>query len=345
MAISVTSKLPKVNNITYSDNKKKNVNLNKCSQNIINTQKPTKHKTVKTAKKKDTKDDGKISFGEKLKAMGNGIVNSFKGMVCDKNGKFSIKKTLTTAAVTAGAIGLTVATGGAAAPALITIGATLGAVQLGSGIIKACKAKTDAQAKQAWGDIGSGALILTTSVLGAKGSLKVAGVKEASNMNALKATAYCFKTTPKSVGTSLKTLASREALTNLQSFSIIPPKSNLDNRVVSRGDNFEFAKINTDKVDALWKLNPENYISKGGKGAGAIAGKYSRFKTFANKTNQDIHASILSLGESKSGVPSVCFRDGRNRFAFMRDQKVQSIPVNLTKESLELAKKYGLLSK
>ncbi len=344
MVVRFANTLPKVNNITYSNNGMRNINLNQRNQSIINMQRSSKHKNAKTIQKKDTENDGQITPNEKLKSMGNGILNSFKGMFCNKNGKFSIKRTLTTVAITAGAIALTAATGGAAAPALVALGATLGAVQLGTGIVKACKAKTDIQAKQAWEDIGSGTLTVAASVLGAKGSLKIAGIKGTYGMTSLEATAYCFKATPRSIETTLKTLSSREALTNIQNFSIIRPKSNLDNRVVSRDDNFKFVRINTDKVDALWKLNTKDYISKGGKGAGAIKGKYSRFKTFANETNQDIHASILLVNEREPGILDVSFWDGRNRFAFMRDQKIKSIPVNLSQESLELAKKYGLLT-
>ena len=120
-------------------------------------------------------DDGKISFGKKLKNFGKGVVNFFKGMVCDKDGKFSLKRTLTSIAVAAGAVALSVATGGAATPFLIAAGATLGAVQTGKGIYKAAKAKTDAEAELAWQEIGSGTTALVGSIAGAKGALKVAG--------------------------------------------------------------------------------------------------------------------------------------------------------------------------
>ena len=97
-------------------------------------------------------------------------------MVCDETGKFSIKRTLTTVAVAAGAAALTIATGGAAAPFLVAAGAAMGAFEVGKGAYKAATAKTDAQAEAAWQSIGSGTVGIGLSVAGAKGSLKAAKV-------------------------------------------------------------------------------------------------------------------------------------------------------------------------
>ena len=125
----------------------------------------------------DGKDDGKISAGQKFKNFCKGVGNFFKGMVCDEEGKFSWKRTLTTVGIAAGAIALTVATGGAAAPFLIAGGVAMGAVEVGKGAYKAATAKTDAEAEAAWQSIGSGVTGIGLSVAGAKGSLKAAGVK------------------------------------------------------------------------------------------------------------------------------------------------------------------------
>lgn len=145
----------------------------------------------------DGKDDGKIGFWQGLKNFGKGVGNFFKGMVCDENGKFSLKRTLTTLVVAAGAVALTVATGGAAAPFLVAAGATIATVQTGKGIYKACTAKTDREAEAAWQDIGTGVTGIAMSVAGAKGALKSAGVSAAPKGNAvtsvLRATGECFK--------------------------------------------------------------------------------------------------------------------------------------------------------
>ena len=144
----------------------------------------------------DGQDDGKISFGKKCKNFAKGIGNFFKGMVCDENGKFSWKRTLTTAAVAAGAVALTVATGGAATPYLVAAGATMATVQTGKGIYKAATAKTDAEAEAAWQEIGSGTTALVGSIAGAKGALKAAGApvpKGNAITSSLRATKDCFK--------------------------------------------------------------------------------------------------------------------------------------------------------
>lgn len=145
----------------------------------------------------DGKDDGKIGFWGALKNIGKGVGNFFKGMVCDENGNFSLKRTLTTVVVAAGAIALTAATGGAAAPFLIAAGATMGAVQVGTGVYKACTAKTDREAEGAFQNIGTGLTAIIGAVAGAKGALKASGStfvpKGNTVTSALRATGECFK--------------------------------------------------------------------------------------------------------------------------------------------------------
>ena len=159
---------------------------------------------------KDGLDDGYISGKEKCKNFFKGVGNFFKGMVCDENGKFSLKRTLTTVAVAAGAVALTVATGGAATPFLVAAGATMGAIQVGKGAYKAATAKTDAEAAAAWQDMGAGTTAVIGSVAGAKGALRAAG-KPVPQGNAvtssLKATAECFKTTGKGLAAAGKGMA------------------------------------------------------------------------------------------------------------------------------------------
>lgn len=117
----------------------------------------------------DGKDDGKIGFfsalGNAVKGIGKSIVNGVKGCFTDSEGKFSLGKTLLTIGVGAlcvafPAVGL-VACG---------IGAVAGTVQVAKGIGKAATAKTDAEAKEAWQNIGAGTFTVVTSALGAKAS-------------------------------------------------------------------------------------------------------------------------------------------------------------------------------
>ena len=129
---------------------------------------------------KDLVDDGKISGKKKFKNFLKGVGKFFTGMVCDENGKFSLKRTLTTLAVAAGATALCVATGGAATPFLVAAGGAIGAFQTGKGIYKAATAKTDAEAELAWQSIGSGTTAVVTAIAGAKGAMKAAGKVPAS---------------------------------------------------------------------------------------------------------------------------------------------------------------------
>lgn len=144
----------------------------------------------------DGKDDGKISFGSKLKNFGKGVGKFFTGMVCDDSGNFSWKRTLTTAAVAAGAVALCVATGGAAAPFLVAAGAAMGGLQVGKGVYHAATAKTDSESEKAWQDIGSGTTAIAGSLAGAKGALKSAGKVDVSGYKgisgAFKATGKAF---------------------------------------------------------------------------------------------------------------------------------------------------------
>lgn len=137
----------------------------------------------------DNKDDGKISFGEKMASFGKGLMCLVKGI---------IKHPITTGLMIAGGIALTAVTGGAALPILVAAGVAIGGIQIGHGIYKAATAKTDAQAKAAWEEMGSGTFAVAASALGAKSALKMAsnsGVTAADGaeeLNMFQATAKCF---------------------------------------------------------------------------------------------------------------------------------------------------------
>lgn len=117
----------------------------------------------------DGKDDGKIGFfgaiGNAIKGIGKTAVNMVKGCFTNKEGKFSLGKTL----LTLGTAALCVAV---PAVGLVAcgVGAVTGGIQIGKGIYKAATAKTDAEAKLAWQDVGGGALVTGLSVAGAKAS-------------------------------------------------------------------------------------------------------------------------------------------------------------------------------
>lgn len=118
----------------------------------------------------DGNDDGHISFwskvGNTVKGVGKAIVGGIKGMFTNKEGKFSLGKTLLSVGVIAASIAFP-----AVGLALCAVGAVAGGAQIVKGGIKASKAKTDAEAKEAWQNIGAGTFQVAASVAGAKASL------------------------------------------------------------------------------------------------------------------------------------------------------------------------------
>ena len=147
---------------------------------------------------KDGMDDGKISFGEKLVNFGKGLVAPIKNI-------FSSPKNIAITALSAlGAAALIVITGGAAAPVMVGAGIICGGVQIAKGIQKQSNAVTDAQAAEAWKDMGSGTFTVGASVAGAKASLKAVGVNT-QGMSAMKAAGKCLTDLPKYAKTAYQT--------------------------------------------------------------------------------------------------------------------------------------------
>ncbi len=135
----------------------------------------------------DQADDGKISFGQKIKSFGKGLISPITSMF--KSPANFIKGAL---GIAVGA-GLIAITGGAAAPIMVAAGVGLGGLQIAKGAAGAMSAKTDTEAQQAWENMGSGTFAVAGSIAGAKAAAKASGVNTDS-MSALKATKECFKT-------------------------------------------------------------------------------------------------------------------------------------------------------
>lgn len=127
----------------------------------------------------DGENDGKLGLSVVYyagKGVVKGAINGIKGMFTDSSGKFSLAKTLGTVALGAACI---------ACPALgavaCGIGAVAGGAQLVNGIKNVAEAKnnkSDAQAKEAWENIGEGASTVVGCVAGAAAS--VGAMKAAS---------------------------------------------------------------------------------------------------------------------------------------------------------------------
>ena len=118
----------------------------------------------------DGEDDGKIGLGgvlvNCLKGAAKTAVSTIKGCFTDSDGNFSLGKTALTVASAAVCIAFP-----AVGLAACAVGAVSGAVTMGKGIANAMSAETDAEAKEAWQDVGGGALTTGLSIAGAKASL------------------------------------------------------------------------------------------------------------------------------------------------------------------------------
>ena len=153
------SKAPKVS--TDSIISKKN--------NSTNTEDVTLEELESANKCTDGKDDGKVGFfsaaGNIIKGAAKNAVSAVKGCFTDKNGNFSPLKTLSTVAMGAACVAFP-----AVGMVACGIGAVTGGASMAKGVMNALNATTDAEAKDAWEQVGAGGLTLATSVVGAKAS-------------------------------------------------------------------------------------------------------------------------------------------------------------------------------
>jgi hypothetical protein len=95
--------------------------------------------------------------------------------------------------------------------------------------------------------------------------------------------------------------------------------------------------IDVNKFDPLFSKETDFYIGKGGSGE-SIGNRYDRFKEFL-KEGIPIEVSQVSINEDMQ----VGFGNGRHRYAVLRDMGFQRIPVSMSDESIERAKKLGVL--
>ena len=243
------------NNDYFYNQYLKNHGINTNNQ-VTGLIQPQTQNTNTTSNDKYEADDGKISFGKKVKNFVKGIGKFFTGMFTDENGKFSLKKTLKTAALAVGIGAVCVLTAGTAVPALIAAG---GVVASGVGVVKgavrAANATTDAEAEAAWQSIGSSTTALGLSVVGARAVAKGAHAAEAAAgrydgarglVNGVK---DVFVDSGKAIGNFGNGI--RTAWTSAAGESITGRLSAVKNNVVEQGRAF----------DAKVKVNYKNSVS------------------------------------------------------------------------------------
>jgi len=105
---------------------------------------------------------------------------------------------------------------------------------------------------------------------------------------------------------------------------------------IEQREGNQLVHVNPNTFDKAFQGTDWQYVGQGGKGG--IEGRYNRFGDFV-KNVPSIRASNATV--NKNG--SVVFGDGRHRYAYLRDQGLESIPMSMDKESIEHAKKHGYL--
>ena len=130
----------------------------------------------------DGVDDGKIgvasALGNIVEGAGKSIINGIKGAFTDSEGNFSILKTLGTIGVGAACVAFP-----AVGLVLAGVGVVAGGAKLATGVANAMNAETDAEAKDAWEQVGEGGLTAGLSAVGVKASL--GAVQSSSTAGAL----------------------------------------------------------------------------------------------------------------------------------------------------------------
>lgn len=137
----------------------------------------------------DKSSDGIFSYSEAAKNFAKGFVSPVTSMFTSINGF------LTGAGMIAGSTALVIATGGAAAPILVSAGVILGTVQVANAARKIAHAKNGDDVEKAFYDIGGATSTIGLSVAGAKASLKNAGI-QTEGLNAFSAVTKCFTELP-----------------------------------------------------------------------------------------------------------------------------------------------------
>lgn len=99
-------------------------------------------------------------------------------------------------------------------------------------------------------------------------------------------------------------------------------------------------EVNTKDFDKLFKETDEAfYINK--FGTGGEEERYSKCVDYL-LSGQELTPSTVVVNEI-DGKLRIGFIDGRHRYSVLRDMKIEKIPVAMSKDSIEIAKKYNLI--
>lgn len=119
-------------------------------------------------KVKPEEKDEKVGFWSGVGHFFKGVSKSITGLVCDGDGKPSLKRALTTIGVAAAAVTLEVVTAGAATPLLVGAGVAMAGFQTAKGAAALANAKTKEEKIHAIEDMGEGTGGLALSFVGGR---------------------------------------------------------------------------------------------------------------------------------------------------------------------------------
>jgi hypothetical protein len=89
--------------------------------------------------------------------------------------------------------------------------------------------------------------------------------------------------------------------------------------------------VSVARLDASWKGDTGYYIGRGGTGA-AVAGRYEKFGDWFRR-GDPIEMSVVSYDEERG---CISFTDGRHRFAWLRDNGLRYLPVQVAQDQCTL---------
>lgn len=195
----------------------------------------------------------KFNFREAMKNFGQGLVSPITGMFS------SGKNFLIGAGTIVGSTALILATGGAAAPIFVALGASLGVIQAGKAAIKMAKAQNGDDVEKAFYDVGSATSTIGFSLWGAKPSLKQASI-QTEGLNSFNAVKTCFTSIEKLASESMQVFKSGYFKTNFTNGIklLMEPKSL---RKYSKELRKEGKKTFEESFGALKNILPDKFKS------------------------------------------------------------------------------------
>ena len=284
-----------------------NFSANKQENNIKKTEQSLPQKTL------DKSCDGKFSTSIALK-------NFAKGFVSPITNLFSSFKNLAIGLLSVvGGIALITATGGIAAPLFVAAGIGFGVFQAGKALVDLSKAQNGDDIEKAFYDVGGATSTIGLSVLGAKSSLKQAGINT-EKINFLTAVKKCFTNSKNLTVDSLKVFKSGYYKTNIE--NAIRIMKNPKTLIKFSKEFSKEAKANSDKsINAIKEILPDEFkvtMHGGAKGEVSIYNKLDR------KAIIDISSAIKNI---------------KNNTKLTNSAKRQKISVLLKKRKLILSDK------